>query len=349
MPVELLRPCLAVLRELASDYRCSIVLCTATQPALDIRDDFLIGLAGVREIIPDPERLYRQMKRVDVKSLGTVSDHDLAERLAEEHSFLVIVNTRRHAAQLRKAVQEKSDGADNNEDIFHLSTNLCGLHRGQRIKEIRQRLAKSKPCRVVSTQLIEAGVDVDFPVVYRALSGIDSIAQAAGRCNREGKSKSATAWVFEPCDVKLRGYLALLAASAKEVLGDFNDLLDPAAVLRYFELHYWKQEGGNRWDDPRVMECFPTPLSSFAFDFRTAAERFRMIKDVTKPIFIPYGKNGKKYIDHLRTDGPSRDLLRKLQRYSVGVYEQVYNKMVGHDIEELPDGYAVLINDKPLR
>ncbi len=341
LPVELLRPCLAVLRELAADYRCSIVLCTATQPTFGCRDDFPIGLTDVREIMPEPENLYQQMKRVEVKSLGRVSDDELVERLAEEPSFLAIVNTKRHAARLFKLLQENLEEA---EGLFHLSTYLCGKHRAERIETIKQRLKEGKSCRVVSTQLIEAGVDIDFPVVYRAMTGIDSIAQAAGRCNREGKQKSATVWVFEPTEVKLRGHLASVAASARELMPDFDDLLNPAAVQRYFELHYWKQTGDNRWDDPRVMDCFPTPVQRLAFDFRTAADRFRMIEDATKPVFIPYGKEGEKLTEQLRTEGPSRWLLRRLQRYTVGVYEQIYNQMVGSDVEELPDGYAVLIN-----
>ena len=341
LPVDLLRPCLAVLRELAADYRCSIVLCTATQPALGYRDDFSIGLTGIREIIREPEQLYRQMKQVKVEFLRPLSDDELVEQLSGKESFLVIVNTRSHAARLCDAIQEELDDA---EGLIYLSTYLCGKHRAERINEIRQRLADGAHCRVVSTQLIEAGVDVDFPVVYRALSGIDSIAQAAGRCNREGTQESATVYVFEPTDIKLRGYLASLASSAREVAPDFDDLLAPAAVTRYFELHYWKQAGENGWDDQSVMKCFPTPVAKFAFDFRTASERFCMIKDATKAVFVPYGREGEILIEQLRADGPSRWLLRRLQRYSVGVYEQVYGQMIGRDVEELPGGYAVLVN-----
>ncbi len=341
LPVGLLRPCLAVLSELVVDYGCSIVLCTATQPALGRRDAFPIGLEGVREIIPEPDKLYRRMKRVDVKSLGPVSDNAIVERIAHENSFLAIVNTRPHAARLFHMLQEKL--SDDN-GLFHLSTFMCGKHRAERIKDIRQRLKDDLPCRVVSTQLIEAGVDIDFPVVYRALSGIDSIAQAAGRCNREGYLDAATVWVFEPTDVRLRGYLESVASTAREVIPDFDDLLDPDAVTRYFELHYWKQEGENRWDDKQVMQCFPTPVEKFAFDFRTAAKRFGMIDDVSKPIFVPYDADGAKLIERLRNGEPSRRALQGLQRYTVGVYEPVYNAMLGSDVEELAGGFAVLIN-----
>ncbi len=341
LPVAQLQPCLAVLRELAVDYRCSIVLCTATQPALSRRDEFPIGLEGGREIIPDPDELYRRMKRVDVKLLGSVTDEELVERLSDDPSFLTIVNTRPHAARLFQMLRETHANTDG---LFHLSTFMCGKHRAEQIAEIRQRLKDDRSCRVISTQLIEAGVDVDFPVVFRALSGIDSIAQAAGRCNREGRRDSASVWVFEPSDVKLRGYLASVASTAREVAPDFDDLLDPAAITRYFELHYWQQGGENCWDENQVMRCFPKPVQKFAFDFRTADERFRMIEDVGKPVFVPYDSTSAKLIERLRSDGPSRWLLRRLQRYTVGIYEQVYDEMVGNDVEELADGYAVLIN-----
>lgn len=341
LPVDLLRPCLALLRELATDYRCSIVLCTATQPALARRDGFSIGLEGVREIISEPAQLYRAMKRVDVRSIGQVTDDQLVERLLAEESFLCIVNTRPHAARIFDRLRQKTKESAG---LFHLSTYLCGQHRSELIAEIRGRLSRDEPCRVVSTQLIEAGVDVDFPVVYRALSGIDSIAQAAGRCNREGKRSRGVVYVFEPLEVRLRGYLASVAATAGEVAPNFDDLLDPDAVNQYFELHYWKQTGENRWDARQVMDCFPTPVQEFAYNFRTAAERFRMIDDAAKNVFVPYRSKAKRLIKKLRREGPSRWLLRRLQRYSVGVYEHIYAKMLGSDIEELPGGYAVLIN-----
>ncbi|MCA9055052.1 MAG: CRISPR-associated helicase Cas3', partial [Planctomycetaceae bacterium] len=276
LPVGLLRPVTAVLRELATDYRCSIVLCTATQPAIVHRPDFDIGLRNVREIIPDPLALAERMRRVTVHNIGTINDDVLVRRITAEPAVLCIVNTRAHAARLYRGIiasERKCDGD------YHLSTLLCGQHRADVIAEIRRRLAAGQACRVISTQLIEAGVDVDFPVVYRSLTGIDSIAQAAGRCNREGKRPTGDVFVFDPVDVQPRGYLGTTAATTRELLPEFDDLLSPAAVHRYFELHYWKHAGSNRWDDPGVMECFPTPAARLAFNFRTAADRFRMIEE----------------------------------------------------------------------
>lgn len=343
LPVELLQPVLAAIRELVTDYHCTIVLCTATQPALEHHDDFPIGLTGIREIVADPPELYRRMRRVEVRTIGEQTDEQLVERFAETPSFLAILNTRPHAARLFELLKRKKQSEDS---LFHLSTFLCGEHRSARLKEICRRLDRKLPCCVISTQLVEAGVDVDFPVVFRALTGLDSLAQAAGRCNREGKLPQGIVNLFDPVECQPQGYLGSVAATAKELIPDFDDLLDPAAIEQYFQLHYWKQAGDHRWDDRQVMACFPTPPQEFAFDFSTASERFRMIEDTTTPVLVPYGEKGQRLIEQLREDGPDRDLMRRLQRFSVGVYDHVYSQLVGSDVEELPNGgFAVLINE----
>lgn len=351
LPVELLKPCLAALRELAADYGCTVVLCTATQPALEYRDDFPIGLQGAREIIPEPEKLYSRMKRVEVVPIGQRASEQLAAELAVRPQTLCIVNTRPHAAKLFELLAAKSACLD---EVFHLSTFMCGAHRTEVIQKIKILLDTKQPCRVVSTQLIEAGVDIDFPVVYRALSGIDSIAQAAGRCNREGKLTRGEVFVFEPTDVRLKGYLASTASSAAEVMPDAADLLDPEVIRRYFELHYWKQKRDNGWDERDVMGCFGKQPDRLQFQFRTAAGSFRFIEQIGKPVFVPYGAKGRKLLDELRAipiepspgqRGRLGKLLRKLQRYTVTVYDQVYNAMLGSDIELLDNGYAVLLNE----
>jgi CRISPR-associated endonuclease/helicase Cas3 len=226
---------------------------------------------------------------------------------------------------------------------------MCGAHRAKVLDEIHARLGRGSDCQVVSTQLIEAGVDIDFPVVYRALAGVDSIAQAAGRCNREGTLKRGEVVVFTPNDVRLQGYLRSTADSAAELIPDATDLLDPEVVRRYFELHYWKQEGERCWDKHNIMNCFPTPLQKLHFQYRTASDAFRFIATIGKPVFVPYGKTGAHLIEQLRairpeTSGGLRALLRRFQRYTVNVYDRVYDAMLGTDIELLGTGYAVLIN-----
>jgi CRISPR-associated endonuclease/helicase Cas3 len=184
LPLPLLRPCVAALDELARNYGASIVLCTATQPALLETDDedesFKGGLRNVREIAPEPKRLYQTFKRVRVAQLGGLNDDALAARLRDHEQALCIVNTRAHARELYERIKGE-DGC------YHLSALMCPKHRSARLDTIRAALQAEQRCIVVSTSLVEAGVDVDFPVVYRAEAGLDSIAQAAGRCNREGR------------------------------------------------------------------------------------------------------------------------------------------------------------------
>lgn len=374
IPVELLEPTLAVIRELVADYGCTVVLCTATQPAILKREGFDIGLEGAMEIVPQPEQLYETMKRVTVRNIGPQSDEEIVEYLAGHSQSLCIVNTRPHASRLYQAlcltgglspscpVDDSSNSLIPDQDsngLFHLSTFMCGQHRQDTLQEIRNRLRDNQSCQVISTQLIEAGVDVDFPVVFRALTGIDSIAQAAGRCNREGKQQRGDVVVFEPTDIKLKGYLRSVADSTAELIAGQNtdnlDLLDLGIVQQYFQLHYQKHRGGNTfkddgWDKRDVMSCFPRPMNQMHFNFRRAAERFRWIEDMSEVVFVPY-QEGTQLIERLReiSSDPRhtaelRSLLRRLQRYSIGLYTNIFSSLVGTDIEILESGYAVLVN-----
>ncbi len=179
LPPRLLDPTLAALEELVRNYGTTVVLCTATQPAFEKRARFPIGLEGVKPIIDDPDSLHRSLRRTSVELLGRVENPELVGRLRGERQALCIVNSRRHASDLFTLLGDP--------DSLHLSASMCAAHRAQVVAEIRRRLLAGEPCRVISTQVIEAGVDVDFPAVYRAAAGLDSIAQAAGRCNREGR------------------------------------------------------------------------------------------------------------------------------------------------------------------
>ncbi|WP_208975103.1 CRISPR-associated helicase/endonuclease Cas3 [Pusillimonas noertemannii] len=187
LPPEFLQPILDVLNLLTKHYGVTVVISTATQPALASREYFdarqsLRGLGNVREIIADPDALYEALERVKVRLptdwQQSIEWPQLAEELSAHDSVLAIVNTRKDARALWEAMPHGT---------LHLSALMCGAHRSQVIQDIKVRLKAGIPTRVVSTQLVEAGVDVDFPNVYRALAGLDSLAQAAGRCNREGK------------------------------------------------------------------------------------------------------------------------------------------------------------------
>ena len=318
IPPLLLRPVLTAIQELTRNYRCTVLLCTATQPAIHRREDFPIGLEGVREIIPDPRGLYHAMRRVEVSEVGPKTDDQLIRQLADHPQVLCIVNTRRHATQLAQSLQQHGE-------VLHLSALMCPQHRSERVAEIRRRLSQNQPCRVVSTQVIEAGVDVDFPVVYRALAGFDSIAQAAGRCNREGRAHRGRVVVFTPeaCHRPAASMRAHVEAAAELLDRHRGDLLSLQATADYFEHAYWRHrhEGQRPWDHRDVMGCFEMQHRP-VLQFREADARFRWIDSVTTPVVVPYGPLGRELVHHLLTaDQPDWQLLRRAQRYSVSVYD----------------------------
>lgn len=348
LPVALLQPCLAALRELVRGYGATAVLCTATQPALEHRCEFPIGLPTPLPIIDDAPALAVRLRRTECRHLGTLLDDALAERLTATPRALCIVNTRDHAREIFERLHSATPG-----EVWHLSALMCPEHRSWQLAAIRETLATGRPCRVVSTQLVEAGVDLDFPVVFRALAGLDSIAQAAGRCNREGKLKDdmgaprlGQVWVF---DTKKRppGFLRTAADNAAQVLAmpEFAaDPLAPAAVRRFFELHYWSQQA--RWDDKRVMECFGAfRQDPLLFRFATAAQRFRLIDSIYEPVVVPYDARAEQLLAPLHRGAPiTGGLLRQLQRYTVQIPQRTLIAHLGTKLVRLADQIVVLPN-----
>ena len=360
LPANLLRPTLAALNELVTNYGCSIVLCTATQPALDKRDEFQIGLPQPREIIPPAQRgqLFDALKRVEIERPGVIDDASLIDQLAGEQQVLCIVNTRGHAADLFEALTERlgesavmtRHGVEQPRvgTCLHLSANMCPRHRSAMLRLIRRRLANGEPCRVVSTQLVEAGVDVDFPVVYRTMAGLDAIAQAAGRCNREGRrAQPGRVVVFEPDgkERRLPHFVRAAVDHARQVAPDHPDLLSPAAQHAYFRLHYWDEGTRSDWDRPPgagreaggVLDCFAKQGTHL--QFRTATHRYRFIEDTQTPVLIPYGPRGRVLIKKLQAmdDSPGREFHRKLQRWVVTVHKPMLERML--------DARAILPDD----
>jgi CRISPR-associated endonuclease/helicase Cas3 len=342
IPVELLKPALAALRELVLNYGCSIVLCTATQPALERRSDFEIGIEAVRPIIPDATPLFHALKRVQVLPAGRLTEDKLAVRLEQVKSVLCIVNTRKNASRLYDLIAEKS----NSGDCFHLSTWMCGAHRRTVLKTIRKRLAENLPCRVVSTQLVEAGVDLDFPVVYRAEAGFDSIAQAAGRCNREGHLPLGFTYVFEAEDKPPAGLLRTAADVGKELLPKYSsDPLAPEAIEAYFRLLYWSQK--QNWDRHHVMEKmkFDSARGRALLQFREIADAFRMIRDDQLPILVPYNREAESLRDKLSKGSVAFIPQRELQPYLVSVRKEAVQQMVDRGfVSEHESGVWLLLN-----
>lgn len=322
MPLPLLRPSVAALDELALNYRTSIVLCTATQPALTESDNpersFVGGLRNLRELAPEPERLYCQLERVSVRHIGTLDDEELCDELLVTEQVLCIVNNRRHARALFEAIADQP-GA------YHLTTSMCAVHRRQVLTEIRQQLKDGQSCRVVSTSLIEAGVDVDFPRVLRAEAGLDSIAQAAGRCNREGKRSTtdsevgifATAnedWAPPP-------ELEQFAQVTREVLRQYgHDPLSLEAIDAYFRQLYW-QQGAKQLDRHDLLKMIEDGRLE-GLPFETLEQKFRMIENTQHAVIIPYDDTARGALRDLEHAEGVGGIARKLQPYTVQVPRQ---------------------------
>jgi CRISPR-associated endonuclease/helicase Cas3 len=344
LPVQLLSPCLRALEQLAGNYGTTVVLCTATQPEIRWREDFDIGLRDVREIVSEPAALYERLRRVRVADLGMVKDEDLAARLLAERCALCIVNTTHHARALFEAIGPR-DGH------FHLSARMCPVHRKDVLDQIRARLETDDAvCRVISTQVVEAGVDLDFPVVCRAIAGLDSIAQAAGRCNRNGRLPSlGQVFVFQTEHASANRFMAETAGCAAQVMSVHED--DPlalAAMERYFRLYYWDQKA--RWDERGILDQFRLDGKSgstlpFDFDFASAAGKFHLIDDAAPyTVIVPWEEHGRELCGRLRAKTtPSRELLRKAQRYGVQVRLPEWSQAVGRqDVRLLFDNLGVL-------
>jgi len=336
LPPDFLQPVLDILRLLTEHYGVTLVLSTATQPALgSVKDTFgrtvLRGLDAKKEIVSDVNYLFSSLKRVEVcvpSDLTTRSNwKDVAQELCEYPCVLAVVNSRKNARELFRLMPL---GA------VHLSAQMCGEHRSNVIANIKQRLKAGESVRVISTQLVEAGVDLDFPVVYRALAGLDSIAQAAGRCNREGKLEKGKVVVFVPPKSPPKGMLLFGEQATRNVWhGHEGDALSHDLFEPYFR-QYFGQESP---DKHGIMPLLMTDARQGIVQFRSAAQRFRLIDDSGQSILVPYGESGFKWLDLLRNQGPERYLMRKLQRYCVNVYENEFGKLkdIGA-IEELHPG-----------
>ncbi|HHD64044.1 MAG TPA: CRISPR-associated helicase Cas3' [Desulfobulbaceae bacterium] len=340
LPVPLLRPCLESLRELVDTYKTSVVLCTATQPALDFSEKFPQGLKNVYEIAPRPQLLYEKFRRFQFAMLPKGDDESIAAEIQRRDQVLCIVNTRRHARELYELLRHEGD------DYFHLSALMCPAHRSQRITEIKERLADKKKCRVVSTQLIEAGVDIDFPVVLRAVAGIDSLVQAAGRCNREGKLPyPGEFFVFMPEWCLPPGHFRQCADAAQTVFRHHGD--DPFsldAVEEYFRTFYW-QQGNERLDAKGILTDLEEDMGRLNFPFRQVSQKFEVIPDGQESIIIPWDKKAEGLVEALRYAEHPGGLMRRLQPYVVQVPPKALSSLVTvGSVEKVRDRFNVLIN-----
>ena len=341
LPPEFLQPILDVMNLLVRHYGVTFLISTATQPALGTLQTFqrtIRGLDHVQEIIDDPDALYRDLDRVDVEmpeDLHQAQGWDaIAQEMQRYSSVLAVVNSRADARELHRRMPKGT---------IHLSALMCGEHRSRVIAEVKRRLLAGEAVRVVSTQLVEAGVDVDFPVVYRALAGLDSIAQAAGRCNREGKPERGQVVVFVPPKPPRDGLLLLGTQTTTSLLSGLTDNPLTRGLFRsYFEHFYVRAPSLDKQDIVALLTPDGQGEDQLKVQFRTAAHRFQLIDESGyRSVIVRYGES-PALIGWLQKEGPERWLMRKLQRYTVSLPQYQFQKLLtNRDIEEVyPDIFA---------
>ncbi|WP_067050306.1 CRISPR-associated helicase/endonuclease Cas3 [Methanofollis ethanolicus] len=334
LPTGYLKPCLSALSELVRNYGSTVVICTATQPKLgELLDESVRPV----EIVRSPEELYGAFRRVHVRDLGELDDAELSARLKEHRQVLCIVNTRSHAKKLYDALP--GSGA-----CYHLSARMCPVHRRKVLAEIKTLLEEGAECRVISTQLIEAGVDIDFPVVYRAMTGVDSIAQAAGRCNREGRLASGEVYVFRSTEPHGRAtsWQRRVAEIGEMVLDGADDPLALSAVGEYFQKLYF-YEGDDGLDKKRILPSLEDRCRELAFPFEDIDAAFSIIDEGTKEIIIPYDDNARSIIQELQNAIYPGKVARKLQGYTVSVYPNEFKELErARAIDLIGDRFYVL-------
>ncbi len=325
VPPEYLRPIVFAIRELYEHYNVTPLLCTATQPVLTRTENFDFkfreGFSEVREIVPEPQKMADALNRVEIKLMRkketVVSLNEVAEAIiSEKKAVLCIVNTKKDCRELARLLPKHN--------VVHLSTNMCAQHRLDKLRRIRMALSGREDILVISTSLVEAGVDLDFPVVYRALAGLDSIAQAAGRCNREGKLTSGKTVIFIPEEQP--SYIVQPAGITKEFLAenDLSDIFSPAHYEKYFKQRFW-QLGEDSLDRKNILRYFSERMNYY---FRTAAEEFNLIGTKWQvPVIVPYGR-AQELINRL-IDEPwnQRQLLRQLNRFIVNIANRCFREL----------------------
>jgi CRISPR-associated endonuclease/helicase Cas3 len=339
IPPEFKAPIEGALSLLARQYNATIVLSTATQPVLNL------NYAG--ELAPDPSHLFEALNRVEITlppdRNETVEWDKLVLELASHPKVLCIVNSRPDARELHRLMPKGT---------YHLSALMCPAHRAKVLAEIKEKVGKTgETVGVISTQLVEAGVDIDFPVVYRAMAGLDSIAQAAGRCNREGRMKGlGRVVVFNP--PKTMQFQKKAVNATREILAEQTILEQrPDLFMRYFKLFYDAQNSPDKHGIVALLSLEDNKHPHFSF--REAAEKFRLIDEAGwNTVIIPYDKDARDRIALLPmamkdNRGLLRKLLRELQRYTVSIRESDATHLLAQeDLLEIWSGLYALKPDR---
>lgn len=359
IPLHVLKPCVAALDELARNYGCTIVLCTATQPALHA-PQFAGGfdISPERELAPDPANLHRALKRTTERLGGMMTDDDLVVEMSMVSQSLVIVNSRRHALMIFQAAV-----AAGVKDLVHLTTRQTAADRRTILSDIRSRLKDRAPCRVVATSLVEAGVDLDFPKVWRAEAGLDQLTQAAGRCNREGRRpiEESVVTIFKPAEAKSPSEIQGLIGDMLRVLEHHDgDLFNPDTIEAYFREVYWRKgdTGLDRISVPNAdgqmvpiqsLKQFSISAGHTNFAYRTVAEGFRLILSGMEPVIVAIDDETKRVLAALKGGMPPGMAARRLQNFLVQVPPRDRRKLIenGHVkfVEGFGDQFAVLMTE----
>ncbi len=332
LPTEHLIPCIKALEELVNNYNCTVVLCSATQSEAE---RFMSSKIKPIEICSNITELYNFFNKTRIKFIGRKTSSDLIHLVKGENQCLLVVNTKRQARKLYEKIKEELG----EEGVFHLSTYMCPLNRLEKIEVIKDRLDNKSKCIVVSTSLIEAGVDIDFPVVYRAMCGLDSIIQAAGRCNRERKLDIAYLFVFdfEDEDFKVNkssrfgDYLSKRQNITEIIKDRFDDVTRPDAIKEYFN-YLFSNVSKSELDEKNILErlnngFYKYSSDYFNFDFENIANDFRIIDDNSYSVIVKYNEDAKKIINEIEYGYLTKEKLRSLQKYTVTLHIYEFNKL----------------------
>ena len=347
LPLSFLQPIINGMKSYVKLFGTSFLFCTASQPILDgVRkgcgEKPFIGIERnlIRSIVSEDMQLHEKLRRVNINIDTTPHSYkSLAEILRKHKRVLCIVSSRKHALELFNELSQDPDVT-----TIHLSRSMCSAHILEKINEIKDKLTDPKKgIRVVSTQLIEAGVDIDFPIVYRQLAGLDSILQAAGRCNREGKVKEGQTTVFSFKYDQQSSFLRFAADTMKTLISQYpnSDWLSPDTMRLYYEKLYHHTPC---FDTAKIGELLGDPKNS---QFEEASKKFRLIDDTNLNIIINF-EHSEELIKQLIDNGPSRKLSRQLGRYSVTVSKKIFNEFikVGLIEETYPGFYFIPLKDQ---
>ena len=338
LPEPYLRPCIRSIGELAANYRCTAVLCTATQPSLETYFSRIGEGLKVREICPDTQGLYEFFRRAAYRFMDVDSLESLAVQLKEHEQVLCVTNSKKDARDLYQMMS--GDGC------YHLSTFMYPAHRRHVLAIIRQRLQDGLPCQVISTSLIQAGVDVDFPVVYREIAGLDSIIQTGGRCNREGKQRTEDSIVYiydlhKPMN-RIPAFVRRPIEITQTVVKDYDDIASAESIKAYFDrLHY--TIGEDQLDSKDILKRLEINNPAFT----EIAKDFKLIEEDSRPVFIPIDGDldNQKILVQLRAGIRSRSIFRKANQYIVSVYKNQFEKLCETGKLDALDSELYVLND----